>query len=481
MPFPATQQNRKRRDLLAAVGFLSPNFLGFALFVAYPIIYSLYLVFTNRSLKPAIPMKWIGLANAFELLGFGHRPEYTGSDQGLWLVLWFVAWLLFALGVLLTLVAMNRKWNGIRAGGWLALATGTGLLALSLATRSHPGWGLFGVTWAMASVFLILDDDKPFSGPGLSGPLCILTASLGVHLLKNGFLLRWQAHDPLFWKYLYNTLFLMFLVPIQIAGSLALALILARPVVRCLPPERVILLFVSLGLGGAGFLVLWLIGHADFAVLWLLFFLITAGGLFFDSVVFRTLFFIPSFTAGVAIMLLWKQMFNPDFGILNEPVRIFYNLFNIKAELPRWIYDPGLAKPSLIVMGFWTLVGGTNMLVYLAGLAGIPEELYEASEIDGANRWQRFKDVTWPQLAPTTFYIVVVTTIAGIQGGFEQARVMTEGGPAGSTKTLSYYIYEKAFQELSMGYASAIAWIMFIMIFGLTALNWKFGNRYVNE
>jgi multiple sugar transport system permease protein len=88
--------------------------------------------------------------------------------------------------------------------------------------------------------------------------------------------------------------------------------------------------------------------------------------------------------------------------------------------------------------------------------------------------------VTWPQLAPTTFFIIIISTIAGLQGGFEQARVMTEGGPAGSTKTLAYYVYERAFQELSLGYGSAIAWVLFVFVFILTMFNWRFGNRYVN-
>ena len=121
------------------------------------------------------------------------------------------------------------------------------------------------------------------------------------------------------------------------------------------------------------------------------------------------------------------------------------------------------------------------MLLYLAGISNIPPELYEAADIDGANKLQRFWNVTWPQLAPTTFFIVIMSTIAGLQGGFEQARVMTNGGPAGTTKTLAYYVYEKAFEELELGYASAIAWVLFLMVFVLTALNWRLGNRYVND
>ena len=119
------------------------------------------------------------------------------------------------------------------------------------------------------------------------------------------------------------------------------------------------------------------------------------------------------------------------------------------------------------------------MLLYLAGLSNIPVELYESADIDGAGLWARFRHITWPQLAPTTFFIVVMSTIGGLQGGFEMARVMTEGGPAGTTTTLSYYIYTVGFEQLDLGYASAISWFLFLMILGLTLMNWRFGNRYV--
>lgn len=474
-------RRRERRDFVAAACFLAPNLAGFLLFVAYPIVFSLALVFTNWSLKPAIETRWVGLSNVRDLLGFQPVPTFDSGGSGAWMAAYVGAWALFAAGLLATLIALNRQWNGVRAGGAIALATGILAVATSIATQLHAGWALFGATWAMAAIFMLPDDDRPFLGRGVAGPLMVAAAMVAIRACHEPFMERWQARDPLFWKYLGNTLFLMFLIPLQIAGSLGLALLLSRRIAVPLPSLRAAMpvAFAILGALGAG--LFWLAGHRDGAVLWATFFAIATVGVTFGNVGFRTMFFIPSFTAGVAIMLLWKQMFNPDIGLLNEPVRALYGLLGIDAPLPRWILDPNLAKPSLILMGFWTLVGGTNMLVYLAGLAGIPDELYEAASIDGAGAWQRFRSVTWPQLAPTTFYIVVMTLIAGIQGGFEQARVMTEGGPAGATKTLSYYIYEKAFQELSLGYACGIAWIMFLAIFGLTALNWKFGNRYVND
>ena len=148
---------------------------------------------------------------------------------------------------------------------------------------------------------------------------------------------------------------------------------------------------------------------------------------------------------------------------------------------PQWISDYYWAKPSLLIMGFWGAIGSNNMLLYLAGLSGVPQELYEAADIDGASPWQRFWNITWPQLANVTFFIMVMAVIGGLQGGFDMARVMTEGGPAGSTTTLAYYIYTQGFNTGRLGYASAVSWLLFVMVFVVTMFNWKFGNRYTNE
>jgi multiple sugar transport system permease protein len=118
------------------------------------------------------------------------------------------------------------------------------------------------------------------------------------------------------------------------------------------------------------------------------------------------------------------------------------------------------------------------MLLYLAGLSGIPKSLYEAAEIDGARGFTRFWHVTWPQLAPVTFFIFVMSMIGGLQGGFEMARTMTQGGPAGATTTLSYFIFSEGFETGRLGFASAVAWAMFVLVFAITLFNWKFGGRY---
>lgn len=163
----------------------------------------------------------------------------------------------------------------------------------------------------------------------------------------------------------------------------------------------------------------------------------------------------------------------------SEPVRIGMTAGE-GLMAPRWLVDERWAKPALIIMGVWTCVGGGNMLLYLAGLSNIPEELYEAAAIDGAKGWSRFWNVTWPQLAPTTFFIVIMATIGGLQGGFDQARAMT-GGQYG-TEVVTYYLYKLAFtDEFQLGLASAVAWTMFAMIFVMTVVNYRFGGKTIND
>jgi multiple sugar transport system permease protein len=122
------------------------------------------------------------------------------------------------------------------------------------------------------------------------------------------------------------------------------------------------------------------------------------------------------------------------------------------------------------------------MILYLAGLQNIPPELYEAAHIDGAGRWARFRHVTWPMLAPTTFFIFTMGVIGGFQGGFESAFIMTGGGPAGATTTISYHIYNTAYTgELRLGYGCAIAWVLFALVFAITLVNWRYGGKSATE
>ena len=283
----------------------------------------------------------------------------------------------------------------------------------------------------------------------------------------------YESNDPRFWYYFYNTVYLMLGLPFSVAGSLFLAILLSDslPVKgRGAWPAAGLCLVSGVMLA----VLLWVAGHRDASLLAVVFWGIAALGLAFNVVSFRTIFYLPAFTSGVALMILWKALYNPQTGPINALLAAMTGLE--ASNLPQWLASIELAKPSLMIMGFWTAIGGTNMLLYLAALSNVPVELTEAAEIDGASRWQKFVNVTWPQLAPTTFFISIVSVIGGLQGGFEQARVMTGGGPAGATTTLSYYIYTVGFQDLNFGYAAAISWVLFAMLFCITAFNWRFGR-----
>jgi len=186
-------------------------------------------------------------------------------------------------------------------------------------------------------------------------------------------------------------------------------------------------------------------------------------------VFFRTVYFLPVISSMVAIALLWRWIYNPDFGLLNSFLRIFLT------NPPSWLSSTFWAKPAVIIMSVWQGAGYT-MLLYLAALQGIPEELYEAARMDGASGWQQFYKITWPMLSFVNFFIVIMGVIGGLQA-FGVQYVMTGGGPAGSTTTIVYYIYNNAFQWFKMGYASAIAWVLFALVFGFTLLQWQLGKK----
>ena len=190
-------------------------------------------------------------------------------------------------------------------------------------------------------------------------------------------------------------------------------------------------------------------------------------------VIYRTIFFLPTITAGVAIYLLWQWLYNPNYG----PVNAFLEWCNIPA--PAWLQSTFWAKPALIMMNLWIAAGGFNTVLFLAGLQNINPELYEAAAIDGAGCAARFWNITLPQLRPTLFFIVTMGVINGFQSGFEQAYVMTRGGPDGSTTTVDFYIYDLAYREYRMGYASAAAWALFAVVLVVTLIHWRHGKKEV--
>jgi multiple sugar transport system permease protein len=172
--------------------------------------------------------------------------------------------------------------------------------------------------------------------------------------------------------------------------------------------------------------------------------------------VFRVGYYLPVVTSIVAIAVVWRFLLNPDQGLVN------LLLAQVGIDGPSWLAEPALAMPSIIAMAAWRNLGFA-MIVFLAGLQTIPAQLYEAASIDGAGRWQAFRNVTLPLLRPTILFLVVVTTIGYLQL-FEEPFVMTEGGPLDQTLSISMYMYQQGFEFFNQGYAAAIAWILFILV-----------------
>jgi multiple sugar transport system permease protein len=177
--------------------------------------------------------------------------------------------------------------------------------------------------------------------------------------------------------------------------------------------------------------------------------------------IWRTIYFLPSVVAPIAVAVLWFYVFNPQYGLINTL------LGYIGVKGPGWITSEDWALPSLIIMSWWT-VGG-QVIIYLAGLKNIPKEYYEVAEVDGAGPWVRFWRITIPMLSPTIFFNVILGFIGASQI-FEGPLVLTNGGPNKATLTYMLNLYQEAFQMGSLGYASALAWVLFVIIMALTAL-----------
>ncbi|MCS7220326.1 MAG: sugar ABC transporter permease [Anaerolineae bacterium] len=185
---------------------------------------------------------------------------------------------------------------------------------------------------------------------------------------------------------------------------------------------------------------------------------------------FRTVFYLPSVTSGVAVSLLWIWLFNPQFGLIN------YLLRSIGLPTPGWLVDPKWAKPAFILMSLWGV--GSTAVIFLAGLQGVPRGLYEAAEIDGASHWQRFWHITVPMMTPVIFFNLIMGMIGSFQV-FTQSYIMTSGGPQDATLFYVLYLFRQGFALLRMGYAAAMAWILFIIILILTLIQLRLADRWV--
>ena len=229
--------------------------------------------------------------------------------------------------------------------------------------------------------------------------------------------------DEVFWKTLWNTLFFaVFFVPVATVVALGLALLLNTKV---------------------RFLA-----------------------------IYRTIFFVPSLVPVVSLVILWIWLFNGEYGLINTI------LGWVGVEGPNWLGDPKWSKPAIIFMSTWGV--GNAMIIYLAGLQEVPQSLYDAADIDGANAWKKTINVTIPLISPVIMFNVIMSIIGSLQI-FTQPYIMSEtGSPARSIYFYSMYLFDNAFKFHKMGYASAMAWIMFIIIFCLTLLAIKASNKYVH-
>lgn len=188
--------------------------------------------------------------------------------------------------------------------------------------------------------------------------------------------------------------------------------------------------------------------------------------------IFRTFYFLPHLTPAVALALLWVWLFHPSVGPINTVLE------SMGIPGPGWLKDKTWALPSVMIISLWAGMGGNAMLIFLAGLQGVPQELYEASEIDGATRWAKFRNVTLPLISPTLLFNLILGIIGALKV-FTLAFVATAGGPSYSTWFYALHIYNQAFKYFRMGYGSALAWIFVLILLALTYLNLVLSRRWV--
>jgi multiple sugar transport system permease protein len=544
-----------RKRFLIALLFLLPNLLGFIVFTAGPVLFSLGMSFTDWALTrhnrfSETPIKWIGIEN-YERILTGDEShlfwDYFGNTAFLMLGIPLGIAGSLALAMMLNANATPQSPRSrLRAGLSAAAITLVACVGVWLVTT--PGPMPAATDAAIKTSEVGLTDLSNWDVARLRSNAAILAvAALGIvatcGLSFGALFFRGLFYLPsllagvamfLLWKTLYRP-----------EGGLINAGL--RPIIeelQSIVQRTPAGLWYALGLALAGLTIIWsvwmiatgvvrlahrdsgiaaFLGRVGFvttaaaAALGIAFFLVqlpkqsllpsgraplTVAQL--TSVAAELARAIPSANAS-EIRLAAKSLgerarardaivaLSSAAGGNTESLRITARIVNDAAPLvnkgltsdaglnaPLWLVDARWAKIALIIMGFWASIGGGTMLLYLAGLSNIPPELYEAASIDGATGWQRFIHVTWPQLAPTTFFIVIMSTIGGLQGGFEQAMVMTQG--KADTIVLAYYIYNVAFtDQFQLGLASAVAWVMFAMIFLLTALNFRLGSQMTNE
>jgi multiple sugar transport system permease protein len=286
--------------------------------------------------------------------------------------------------------------------------------------RQRAAWLFLAPALAILGVFFLL----PVLGAlGLSLTDYDLYALADIHNLRFVALQNYGAllQRPLFWSALGHTVYFVTVgVPLSMAASLGAALLLNSPLARCKP-------------------------------------------------LLRTALFAPVVTTVVAVAVIWRYLFNTKYGMAN------YLLGLLDVHPVDWLGDPHWAMPTIIAFAVWKNFG-YNMIIFLAGLQAIPPELYEAARIDGASAWRQFRHVTWPMLGPTTL-MVAILTVSGYFQLFAEPYVMTEGGPLQSTVSVLYLMYDEGFKWWNLGSASAVAFLLFLIMFAVTAAMLKLSRR----
>lgn len=192
------------------------------------------------------------------------------------------------------------------------------------------------------------------------------------------------------------------------------------------------------------------------------------------KVFFRSVLFFPYVASLVAIAVVWMALFNPDMG----PINSLLMALGVDNP-PRWAASTTWAMPTIMGLTVWKSMG-YYMIVYLAALQGVPKDLYEAAALDGANKWQQFKNVTWPSVMPTTFYILILLLVGAFKS-YDTMYVTTQGGPGEATKVLAYHIYNTAFTSFKFGYASALAMVLFVIVLTITLIQFKCEKKFADN